>query len=97
MVMNGLLVSKPEEQAMATDLATLIAEVRTLERSEQEQVLRALMEEFDSSSAAEVEAAWLDEIRRRSAEIDAGRARLIPAEAVYASILNRLSHANAEL
>ena len=34
----------------------------------------------------EVEAAWDDEIRRRIAEIDAGTAKLIPAEEVFAEV-----------
>ena len=35
---------------------------------------------------AEVEAAWDEELKRRIAEIDAGTARLIPAEDVFAEI-----------
>ena len=34
----------------------------------------------------EVEAAWDDEIRRRIADIDAGTAKLIPAEEVFAEV-----------
>ena len=34
----------------------------------------------------EVEAAWDDEIQRRIAEIDAGTAKLIPAEEVFAEV-----------
>jgi len=32
----------------------------------------------------DIERAWRDEIRRRAAELDAGRARLIPADEVFA-------------
>ena len=35
---------------------------------------------------AEVEAAWDEELKRRIAEIDAGTARLTPAEDVFAEI-----------
>ena len=34
----------------------------------------------------EVEAAWEEEIRRRIAEIDSGRAKLIPADEVFAEV-----------
>ena len=35
---------------------------------------------------AEVEAAWDEEIKRRLAEIDSGKAKLIPAEEVFAEV-----------
>lgn len=34
----------------------------------------------------EVEAAWEEEIRRRIAEIDSGKAKLIPADEVFAEV-----------
>ena len=34
----------------------------------------------------EVEAAWEEEIRRRIVEIDSGRAKLIPADEVFAEV-----------
>lgn len=34
----------------------------------------------------EVEAAWGEEIRRRIAEIDSGKAKLVPAEEVFAEV-----------
>ena len=44
---------------------------------------------------ADVEAAWDAEIARRVAEIDAGTAKLIPAEEVMASIEEKLRKAGA--
>ncbi len=35
---------------------------------------------------AEVDAAWAEEIKRRIAEIDSGKARLIPADEVFAEV-----------
>ena len=35
---------------------------------------------------AEVDAAWEEEIKRRIAEIDSGKAKLIPAEEVFAEV-----------
>ncbi len=42
-------------------------------------------------SAAEVDAAWGDEIKRRLDEIDSGKVKMIPGEEVMASMLDRLS------
>ena len=39
----------------------------------------------------EVEAAWDEEIRIRIAEIDAGKAKLIPAEEVFAEVRRLLN------
>jgi putative addiction module component (TIGR02574 family) len=44
--------------------------------------LLATVQEVDP----EVEAAWDEEIKRRIAEIDSGKAKLIPAEEVFAEV-----------
>ena len=44
--------------------------------------LLATVQEVDP----QVEAAWDEEIRRRIAEIDSGKAKLIPAEEVFAEV-----------
>ena len=44
--------------------------------------LLATLQEVDP----EIEAAWDEEIRRRIAEIDSGKAKLIPAEEVFAEV-----------
>ena len=44
--------------------------------------LLATVQEVDP----EVEAAWHEEIRRRIEEIDSGKAKLIPAEEVFAEV-----------
>ncbi|HVC10307.1 MAG TPA: addiction module protein [Burkholderiales bacterium] len=44
--------------------------------------LLASVQEVD----AEAEAAWEEEIKRRIAEIDSGKAKLIPAEEVFAEV-----------
>lgn len=35
---------------------------------------------------AEVDAAWAEEIKRRIAEIDSGKAKLVPADEVFAEV-----------
>lgn len=50
---------------------------------------------ISATPRAEVEAAWNAEIARRVAEIDAGTAKLIPAEEVIARIEDKLRKAGA--
>ena len=75
---------------MATDLTPheIIASVLRLPLAERERVLHALQESMIDDTidhgpedpAAEVEAAWSEEIASRIADIDAGRVKTIPAE-----------------
>lgn len=53
------------------------------------EMLRSLDEEDDFASE-EIERAWLDEIARRSAEIDRGEAIMIPGDEAIARIRQRL-------
>jgi hypothetical protein len=46
-------------------------------------LLRLLWEELGGPSALDVEAAWLEEVRRRGQEIDAGQVELTPADEVF--------------
>jgi hypothetical protein len=41
------------------------------------------------SDSAEMECAWVEEVRRRLAEVDSGTAELIPAEEVFAELRRR--------
>ena len=75
---------------MARAIADIEREVRDLNRSEQERLLRTLLEELDGPADADADQAWLDEIRHRSAEFDAGLVKSIPAEEVFARINARL-------
>jgi hypothetical protein len=53
--------------------------------------LRALLEELDGPPDAGAEQAWLDEIQRRSRELDAGLVETIPAEKVFADLRAKLA------
>lgn len=75
---------------MTRAIAEIEAEIRGLPRSEQERLLRALLEELDGSSDPDADRAWLDEVQRRSAELDAGLVKSIPAEEVFARVRARL-------
>lgn len=70
---------------MARALADIEREIRSLVASDQEHLLRALVEELDGPPDADVERAWLTEAARRSAELDAGIVAPISADEVFAA------------
>jgi len=71
---------------MARAVSEIEQEIRTLPDDEKEQLLRALLEELDGAPDASAEQAWLDEIQRRSRELDAGLVETIPADQVFADL-----------
>lgn len=58
--------------------------------SERAQLASDLIVSLDELSEAEIEQLWLEEAIRRDAELDAGTARLIPADEVFAAARARL-------
>jgi putative addiction module component (TIGR02574 family) len=71
---------------MARPLAAIEQEIRELSVSDKETLLRVLWEELDGPADVAVDAAWLEEVQRRSREIDEGRVHSVPAEEVYARL-----------
>lgn len=71
---------------MARPLSTIEQELRSLSTSDKEALLRVLWDELDGPSDPDVDAAWLEEARRRGAEIDAGQVELVPADEVFARL-----------
>lgn len=71
---------------MARSVAAIQQDIRSLSDAEKEEVLAALLEELDCPPDPDVEAAWLEEVQRRSQEIASGAVRCIPAEEVFAKI-----------
>ena len=71
---------------MARPLAVIEQEIRELSASDKEALLRVLWEELDGPADVAVDAAWLEEVQRRSREIDEGRVDSIPAEEVFARL-----------
>ena len=69
---------------MARAIADIELEIRTLSREDKERLLRSLVAELDGTSDSDVDQAWLEEIRRRSREIDKGHVNLISADQVFA-------------
>jgi putative addiction module component (TIGR02574 family) len=66
-------------------------EIRALPDLEKERLLRALLEELDGPPEPGVEQAWLDEIQRRSRELDNGLVAAIPADEVFAKLRGKLA------
>lgn len=75
---------------MARAIVEIEQEIRSLARPEQEQLLRALLEELDGPPDADAEPAWLDEVQRRSAEFDAGLVKSVAADEVLSRARSRL-------
>ncbi len=69
---------------MARAVTEIEREIRELEPDDQEQLLRALLEELDGPADPDVEQAWLEEAHRRSRELDTDAVDAIPAEQVFA-------------
>lgn len=57
---------------MARAVAEIEAEIRSLERPEQERLLQVLLEELEGPADLNADSAWLEEAQRRSREFDAG-------------------------
>ena len=68
---------------MARPLQQLQDEIRGLSTSDKEALLRALWEDLDGPPDPGVDAAWLDEARRRDSELDSGVAGSVPAADVF--------------
>jgi putative addiction module component (TIGR02574 family) len=75
---------------MARAISEIEKEVRSLDRPEQERLLRALLEELDGPVDPDADREWLEEVQRRSAEFDAGRVKTIPSEQVFERVRARL-------
>ncbi len=70
--------------------AEILEAARRLPPSEINWLIGELLQEGDGSSAAEIEASWGDEIKRRLDEIDSGAVKMIPGEEVVARMDARL-------
>ena len=76
---------------MSPNAQKLLEEARQLPPEEREWLAEFLLIGDERVSAAGVEAAWDDEIKRRLDEIDSGAVKMIPGEEVMERMLNRLS------
>jgi hypothetical protein len=67
---------------MATEFDRLKDDLLTLPIESRASLAHALIESLDDHAEPNAEALWLDEIRRRDAEIRTGAAKLKPSEQV---------------
>jgi len=75
---------------MSTTIAEIETKVRALSTDEKAHLIRSLIAELDGPPDADVEAAWLEEARRRHREIVEGKVRPVPGERVFANLRARL-------
>ena len=75
---------------MADFIEELSSQARTLPPADRVRLAEELLATVHGSND-EVEAAWDQEIRIRIADIDAGTAKLIPAEEVFAEVRRLLN------
>ena len=78
---------------MATSARKLYLLAMELEEEERASLAGLLLDSLDTEVEEGVEAAWLEEIERRMAELDSGDAELIPWEEVRDRLLKRLDAA----
>ena len=71
---------------MARPLQQIQEEIRELSVADKEALLRLLWEELDGPADSDVDAAWLNEAKRRDAELDAGLDDTMSADEVFRSI-----------
>lgn len=76
---------------MSPNAQRLLDEARQLPPDERDWLAECLLIKDERLSAAEVESAWGDEIKRRLDEIDSDAVEMIPGEEVMARVLDRLS------
>jgi len=76
---------------MARAVSEIEQEIRALPDAEKERLLRALLEELDGPPDPGAEQAWLDEIQRRSRELDTGLVETIPSDKVFADLRAKLA------
>ena len=75
---------------MARAISDIETEIRGLRASDQERLLRVLLEELGGPPDPEAERLWLEEAQRRSRELDAGLVKPIPSEEVFERVRTRL-------
>ena len=75
---------------MARAIGEIEDEVRGLSSRDKERLLAVLLEELEGPPDSDAEMAWLEEIQRRSRELDDGSVGAIPAAQVFARLRERL-------
>jgi len=74
---------------MSTNMERLALELLSLPASSRADLARRLIASLEEFESPDAEKPWLEEIKRRDAEITEGRVQCIPAEDVFAELRKR--------
>lgn len=74
---------------MSTDLEELAVELLNLPVKSRAMLAERLLASLDEEPSPDSERLWLEEIRRRCAEIEAGEIEGVPAEQVFRELRQR--------
>ncbi len=77
---------------MTQQAQNLLRKALSLSEEERADLACSLMDSLDGSADPSAEAAWNEEIARRIAELDSGKAKTVPWEEVRHRISSRLTH-----
>lgn len=77
---------------MTQEAAELLKKALSLPASERADLAGSLIESLDETQDEAVAAAWGEEVERRMADIDSGKAKMIPWEEVREELSSRLKH-----
>jgi putative addiction module component (TIGR02574 family) len=75
---------------MDTQAEHVLQTALTLPPGDRAEIAASLIQSLDEKAAAEIDAAWADEIKRRIESIDNGHVQLVPADEVMRSMRGRL-------
>ena len=76
---------------MTADVVELFKKASDLSEKDRATLAGLLIESLESERENDVEAAWIEEVERRIAELDSGAVEAIPWEEVKAKLLRRLN------
>jgi putative addiction module component (TIGR02574 family) len=76
---------------MNTQAKQVLQSALALDPDDRVEIAETLMLSLDEKRAAEIEAAWAQEIERRIESIDKGHVKLIPADQVMREMRERLN------
>lgn len=75
---------------MAQPLDIIKSQIKTLNRPEKAELLKVLVAELEPETDRDVAQAWLEEAKRRHAELSSGAVSPIPASVVFQRARERL-------
>jgi len=77
---------------MTEQASELLQKALSLSEEERAELAGSLIESLDATVDEAAEAAWNEEIARRIADLDSGKAKTIPWEVARSRISSKLSH-----